>query len=531
MRDSTKMDTKLIDSRVHSPQASLEDLVGREYLDAVCGAASFLWDVPYRELRDAGAERKDFYPAELQERLDGLLEKVGEKIVPELVLRERGAPTVSFQKAFKEDAAPLAALGFYRVGQDGRLYFTAKSEHYHASVGHNIPAYELLETARRLGITNATHNNTRGHIVRLLERELVRVVNGIVPGDATALDNAIASKNPRTLNRVINLQSGSVAVEAAVKMMLARFYRLEPQLPSPKYEGKTPVFLVMADGNGGKQANYHGTSITNQTFRGLWPDLYDKIEQGGIYKVRPVRINDTADFARALEENEKDGLKVAGFLHEIVLMNYGGIKLSPEYLKKAYSLCRTADVPICVDEIQSCLWYDGLFLFREYGLDPDFVSVGKGFPGGQYAASRIITTPEMDDLNQFGALVTNGQEDLAALSYLITMKLVSENQVHIRRIGEYYEAELRKLAQSYKTIILTIEGYRLLSAVFFHNAEDAVRFCRILSDGGIDISAQNYKADCPPSALTKLPLTSSRLAVDLVVSRMKAALDSMIGSA
>ena len=48
--------------------------------------------------------------------------------------------------------------------------------------------------------------------------------------------------------------------------------------------------------------------------------------------------------------------------------------------------------PVMVDEIQSCIWSPELFLFREFGLEPDFVSVGKGFPGGQYPASRILTT-------------------------------------------------------------------------------------------------------------------------------------------
>ena len=50
-------------------------------------------------------------------------------------------------------------------------------------------------------------------------------------------------------------------------------------------------------------------------------------------------------------------------------------------------------------------------------------AVGKGFPGGEYPASRILFNDRMDDhLPQFGALVTNGQEELASLAYLITMR-------------------------------------------------------------------------------------------------------------
>ncbi len=423
--------------------------------------------------------------------------------------------------------APLAALGYLRIGEDGRLYLISKSEHYHASLGHNMPGYGLLDTARALGVTNATHNNTRGHFVRILERELVRIANGIDQGDEDSVTQVIQAKDGRVLNRIINLQSGSLAVEAAVKMMLARFYRLEAHFPAPKYEGLAPTFLVMADWQGGRQANYHGTNITTQTFRGLWPELGAKIEASGAYRVRPVRLNDIEDFKRALSEENRGERRVAGFIHEIIMMNYGGVRLESAYLREAYALAHEADVPVCVDEIQSCLWYDGLFLFKEYGLEPDFVSVGKGFSGGLYAASHIITTPAMDSLNQFGALVTNGQEELAALAYLVTMRFAEANGDIIKGIGLYYEKELRGLAGEYGDIILRIEGSRHLSSVFFRSPEAAIRFCAIMTEGGIDISAQNYKADCPPSALTKLPLTSSPSVVDLVIARMAEALKAM----
>ena len=67
---------------------------------------------------------------------------------------------------------------------------------------------------------------------------------------------------------------------------------------------------------------------------------------------------------------------------------------------------------------------------------PDFVSVGKGFPGGEYPASRqILSTARMDTLDQFGALVTNGQEELASLAYLVTMEFVRANGAYIAALG------------------------------------------------------------------------------------------------
>ena len=81
-------------------------------------------------------------------------------------------------------------------------------------------------------------------------------------------------------------------------MVLARFYRSEKSAAEPPYAGRIPVLLVMGDHEGGIEANYHGTTTLTQVMRGLWPGLGAKLESSGAMLVRPVRINDPADFER-----------------------------------------------------------------------------------------------------------------------------------------------------------------------------------------------------------------------------------------
>jgi len=207
------------------------------------------------------------------------------------------------------------------------------------------------------------------------------------------------------------------------------------------------------------------------------------------------------------------------------MMNYGGIRLQKDFLKQAYALCHENDTPVMCDEIQSCMWYPGMVLFREYGLDPDLVVIGKGFPGGQYAASRIITTAEMDCLSLFGALVTNGQEELASLAYLITMEFARENAEHIRETGAYYESKLKGLAEKYPSLIERIEGKGHLSGIFFFEADKVILFTRNLNKGCIDISTQTYKAKCPPAALTKPPIIATKAMIDFLIGKMDKALN------
>ena len=145
----------------------------------------------------------------------------------------------------------------------------------------------------------------------------------------------------------------------------------------------------------------------------------------------------------------------------------------------------------------------------------------------EYPASRILTTPAMDNLSQFGALVTNGQEELASLAYLVTMEFVYENRAYIAELGDYYESKLRRMAQRYPQVISQIEGRRHLSSIFFYQVDQALQFIQFLNQAGIDISAQTYKTDCPPAALTKIPLISSPKMVDFLIHKMDQALTAI----
>lgn len=504
---------------MNSMQRSLCDLLGEEYISSVCAArAALTGEDPQALLREAH-QPVDFYPPAFAKRQEELMEQLGKAVVPPFASRENGAPSDSYRAAQHNSAAPLSGLGAFRIGEDGRVYFAAKSEHYHIPLGHAFPGYELIERAKRLGIPNATHNNTRGFITRTLERRLIAAANGFTP-DSVEMDTLLTKKEAGVLNRVINLETGSLAVEAALKMMLSRFYSLDGQ-PAP-YAGRIPVFLVMADNAGGITAGYHGTTVLAQTLRGLWPAFLDKAQENGLYRVECVPINDVEGFRTAAARWNEPPYKTAGFCHEIVMMNYGGIRLEETFLQEAYKICRSTDTPTLCDEIQSCAWYNGLFLFRKYGITPDFVSIGKGFPGGNYPASKVLASGSFDSLSQFGALVTNGQEELASLSYLITMAFIQENGAEMDANGCYYHDAVKALAAEYPTLCTGVEGDGLMTALCFATVDATVQFCKEMNERHcIDISAQTYKPNCPPVALSKLPLITTPAMADGIVKAMR----------
>lgn len=511
---------------IKNTRNSLIDLLGRKYCEVIAKTAQVLHGVSEEKANELISTKVDFFNEDYEQKIEELSDKIGEQLFDAFDNENNGASLESYNKATKTSASPIGCIGPYRVGEDGRLYLAAKSEHYHTPIGHNFPGFKLINFARELGIPNATHNNTRGYITRKLEQRLIGSIND-VEQESEELDDIINSKEPKVLNRVLNIETGSLACEAGIKLFLTRFYQQDNFTKPSAHQGKVPVFFVMADSDGGLEANYHGTTITAQTLRGMWPKFYKANEENDIYKVVSVKINDINDFEEKIKKYNQGKYKTAGFMHEIILMNYGGVKLKEEYLQKAYELCEKYDTPTFCDEIQSCMWYPGMFLFKLYGLKPDVVILGKGFSGGEYPASRMVTTYELDSMSQFGALVTNGQQELASLAYLITMTFFEANPEPIKKLGEYAQSLLSELKDKYSNYISNIEGYGHLMAIHFDSLDYAGKFAKRVNALCIDISAQTYKLNCPPAALLKLPVIMNENLIKTMVDKFDEVLAQM----
>jgi hypothetical protein len=132
----------------------------------------------------------------------------------------------------------------------------------------------------------------------------------------------------------------------------------------------------------------------------------------------------------------------------------------------------------------------------------------------------LLFSAALDNLPQFGALVTNGQEELASLTYLITMAWAKANADLTRKVGDYYEGRLREFADNHPGPLLCVEGKRHMSAIRFHELTYAKEFVTRLNQLGLDISVQTYKADAPPVVLTKIPLIADRRIIDFILEKM-----------
>ena len=224
------------------------------------------------------------------------------------------------------------------------------------------------------------------------------------------------------------------------------------------------------------------------------PDL----QQGGLLRVVAVRPNSIADLDEAFRRFETPPQKIAAFFHEIVMMNYGARRLSEEFLPRAYRLCAAHDVPTVADEIQSCMWYEGLFLFPHYGLRPSMSALGKGFPGGEYPASRLLLAAPFDVMpSSAPGDQRPGGVGLAGLPGHHAVGCGQRRGHHRGRTppGGRVPAAGHRVPMR----IAGVEGRGHLLGLRFHDLPRGRAFVETMSRMGFDISVQAYKKIVRPS--------------------------------
>jgi 4-aminobutyrate aminotransferase-like enzyme len=421
-----------------------------------------------------------------------LLELVGQT-VPELALGVQTADKRSFPASFGagkgcEDDV-LTGRGVFYVTQSGKVMLDCVSGHYQMTWGYNHPALNAaVAEAMELGVVWDNHANTPSVPVKELAERLVALSGG----EDSGLDRVM-----------LGLATGSVACGAALKVMLTR-YRTD----AARSRLGPPVMLSLI-------GNYHGTDIVAQTLRGMWPGLLAGLE---VVQVEP---ND----ADALEAAFSGyGERVAGFWAEPVMMNREAVLVDKDYLQLARRLCTEHGALMALDEIQTGFWYPGVFLFREFGVTPDLVIVGKGMTAGFHPLAGVIYRHELDILEQYDALSTNGNASLAALVGLCNLSLIEHESDRIARVTQRHNDGLRVLASQFPDLIETVNGYGLLTGMKFCHRADALGFHRTAVKRGLWLRVHAYHPG-HRTVLMKYALVADERVVEFVLGLMCGLLD------
>lgn len=342
--------------------------------------------------------------ADARARVDETLSLAARHLDPSLVdvLRILG-----FDKEF------ASAQGSHLYDTAGRAYLDFHTGEGFASLGHNHPGVrEVLQAT--------------------LAADLADGVQIHYSPLAGMLAEALAQRLPGALEAVFFASTGAEAVDSAMKFARAATGR--PRLVScdSSFHGVTlgPLSLV-------------GDDFFKEGFEPLLPGCA-RVPFGDLNKL----------------EAELRGKDVAAFFVEPIQGRE--VTLPPEgYLPAAQELCRRYGTLFVADEIQTGLGRTGRwFALEHWGLEPDFVLVGKALSGGYMPVAAMVTTREIYQ-RAVGALErsyvhqsTYGRNRLSMAAGLATMRIVERDGLVERsaRIGALLRDGLLELQQRHEMI-------------------------------------------------------------------------------
>ncbi|MFD1660020.1 adenosylmethionine--8-amino-7-oxononanoate transaminase [Streptomyces caeni] len=210
---------------------------------------------------------------------------------------------------------------------------------------------------------------------------------GLTHEPAVRLAKLLVDISPAGLEHVFLADSGSVAVEVAVKMCLQYWRSLgrpaKHRLLTWRggYHGDTWQPMSVCDPEGGMHELWRGV-LPRQLFAEAPPAGYDEAY---------------ADRLRDMVERHADEL--AAVIVEPVVQGAGGMRFhSPAYLRVLREACDAHDVLLVFDEIATGFGRTGaLFAADHAAVTPDVMCVGKALTGGYLTMAATLCTPRVAD--------------------------------------------------------------------------------------------------------------------------------------
>ena len=333
----------------------------------------------------------------------------------------------------------------------------------------------------------AIHGYNHPHLNATLKAQLSKMAHvmfgSLTHPPAVRLGQALCELLPSSLDCIFFCDSGSVSVEAAIKMALqyqqARGAKNKTRLLTIRggYHGDTFAAMSVCDPESGMHSLFQKT-LPQQIFVPA-PRYKEREDQDAVNAVE-----------HALEQYADS---IAAMILEPVVQGAGGMHIyHPSYLRKVRELCDQYDVLLIFDEIATGFGRTGaLFALQHADVVPDIICVGKALGAGYLTIAATITTDAISrtiDSGEAGAFMhgpTYMANPLACAIASANIDLLKQNkwQQQVRAIEQQLEEELDVCNQCKAVREVRVIG--AIGIVELHKLVDVPALCEAFVKNGV----------------------------------------------